>query len=169
MKPVFKRVPYGGPILLSLMLSLSSAMAVAEPSAPVPRAPGAKFMGLDADRDGFISRVESQKMGDFSRSFEDADLNRDGRLDPDEFARAESIMKSQAASRYIDDTFVTTKVKAMLLKELQLKSTDVSVQTMNGQVLLSGFVDSDQELKKVVQVASSVAGVVGVKSGLVVK
>lgn len=169
MKSLFRRAPYGGPILLSIVLSLPCAMAAAEPSAPPPRAPSARFISLDIDHDGYISRAESQKLADFSRTFEDADVNHDGRLDPDEFARAESIMQSQAAAQYIDDTLVTTKVKAMLLKEMQLKSADISVQTLNGKVLLSGFVDSDQELKKVAQVASSVAGVVSVKNGLVVK
>lgn len=167
-----KRAPHRGPmrpILLVLALSLPCTMAAAEPSAPPPRAPSAKYMALDADHDGYISRAEARKQADLSGAFEDADINHDGRLDTDEFARAESIMQSQATAQYIDDTLVTTKVKALLLKELQLKSTDVSVQTLNGKVLLSGFVDSDQDLKKIVQVASSVAGVVAVRNGLVVR
>ena len=169
MKPFIKRVPRRGRLLLLMALSLPCAMAVAEPSAPLPRVPSARFLNLDLDHDGYVSRAESQKLVELSRTFEDADIDHDGRLDPDEFARAESIMQSQAAVQYIDDSLVTARVKAMLLKELQLKSAEVSVQTMNGKVLLSGFVDSDQELKKVVQVASSVSGVVGVRNGLVVK
>ena len=43
---------------------------------------------------------------------------------------------------YIDDTVVTTKVKAQLLNDDSLKSTEINVETFKGKVQLSGFVSS---------------------------
>jgi hyperosmotically inducible protein len=45
----------------------------------------------------------------------------------------------------------------------------VSVETHNGTVLLSGFVDSDAQMRRAQEIASGVAGVVSVKNGLAVK
>jgi len=86
--------------------------------------------------------------------------------DNDRF-KSESIHQREQMSSYVDDSWITTKVKAALVKEL--KSTNVSVETYRGQVLLSGFIDTESERKKALQVASSVQGVTGVKDGLVVK
>ena len=45
----------------------------------------------------------------------------------------------------------------------------IDVETDNGRVLLSGFVDNDQQREQAVQVASAVSGVVGVKNGLTLR
>jgi len=81
--------------------------------------------------------------------------------------KSESMQQREQMSTYADDTWITTKVKAALVKEM--KSANVSVETYHGQVLLSGFVDKESDRSKAMQVASSVQGVVRVKDGLVVK
>ncbi len=81
--------------------------------------------------------------------------------------KSESTRQREQLASYADDSWITTKVKAALVKEM--KTLDVSVETYRGQVLLSGFVDSQAERKKALQVASSVQGVAGVKDGLIVK
>jgi hyperosmotically inducible protein len=60
-------------------------------------------------------------------------------------------------------------VKAALLREPQLKSLDVSVETYRGEVLLSGFVKDETQRSKAVKTASTIAGVTGVKDGLLVR
>lgn len=50
--------------------------------------------------------------------------------------------KSEGTGGYLDDTVVTTKVKAALLGEKNLKSTEINVETFKGRVQLSGFVSS---------------------------
>lgn len=74
--------------------------------------------------------------------------------------------KSQLAGDTVADSMITTKVKAELLREPNLKSLDVHVNTNNGVVSLSGFVPSQTEVDKAVEVARNVKGVTQVESAL---
>jgi osmotically-inducible protein OsmY len=69
----------------------------------------------------------------------------------------------------VADTAITSKVKANLLKEPDLKSMGIHVETEKGTVMLSGFVDSKAEADKAVKVAKDVEGVTTVKSAIKVK
>jgi len=73
------------------------------------------------------------------------------------------------AGNYVDDSVITAKVKGELLKSLGAKSLNVDVETDGGRVLLSGFVDNDAQRRKIVELASAVSGVVGVKDGLTLR
>jgi len=67
------------------------------------------------------------------------------------------------------DTAITTKVKADLVKEPNLESLGIHVETEKGVVMLSGFVNSKAEADKAVKVAKGVEGVTSVKSAIKVK
>ena len=67
------------------------------------------------------------------------------------------------------DTAITTKVKAGLVKEPNLDSLGIHVETEKGVVMLSGFVSSKEEADKAVKVAKGVEGVSSVKSAIKVK
>jgi osmotically-inducible protein OsmY len=67
------------------------------------------------------------------------------------------------------DTAITTKVKAGLVKEPNLESLGIHVETEKGVVMLSGFVNSKTEADKAVKVAKGVDGVTTVKSAIKVK
>jgi osmotically-inducible protein OsmY len=67
------------------------------------------------------------------------------------------------------DTAITAKVKAGLLKEPKLESLGVHVETVQGVVMLSGFVNSKDEADKAVLVAKGVDGVSNVRSAIQVK
>ena len=67
------------------------------------------------------------------------------------------------------DTAITTKVKANIFKEPELKSMAIHVETEKGVVMLSGFVESKAEADKAVKVAKEVDGVTSVKSAIKVK
>ncbi|HUP93100.1 MAG TPA: BON domain-containing protein [Solimonas sp.] len=69
----------------------------------------------------------------------------------------------------IDDAAITTKVRSALLAEKDVKSFDISVKTFEGTVQLSGFVDSQWQIDKAVQVAAAVNGVRHVKNDLIHK
>jgi hyperosmotically inducible periplasmic protein len=71
--------------------------------------------------------------------------------------------------RVASDSAITTKVKAFMFKEPDLKSLAIHVKTEQGVVMLSGFVDSKAEADKAVEVAKSVDGVTTVKSAIKVK
>ena len=67
------------------------------------------------------------------------------------------------------DTALTTKVKANLLAQPELKSLGIHVETEKGVVMLSGFVESKAEADKAVKAAKEVDGVTSVKSAIKVK
>jgi osmotically-inducible protein OsmY len=69
----------------------------------------------------------------------------------------------------VADSVITTKVKADIFKEPELKSMAIHVETQKGVVMLSGFVDTKADADKAVQVARSVEGVTNVKSAIKVK
>ena len=66
----------------------------------------------------------------------------------------------------VDDATITTKVKAALLADPDVKGTQVNVDTYRGVVSLSGFVDSQSQIAKAQQKAAEVAGVTSVRNDL---
>ena len=75
----------------------------------------------------------------------------------------------EGTGEYVDDTIITTKVKAALLNESTLKSSEINVETFKGTVQLSGFVKYQADISKAVQVARSVNGVKSVKNDMRLK
>jgi osmotically-inducible protein OsmY len=75
----------------------------------------------------------------------------------------------ESSGQYVDDSVITTKVKAAILDDSSLKVFQINVETFKGVVQLSGFVDSAQVAKKAGEVAAGVGGVKSVKNNLVVK
>ena len=69
----------------------------------------------------------------------------------------------------VDDSALTAKVKAALLAEPGLKSMQISVDTKNGTVTLSGSVDTAASRDRAKELASSVSGVASVVDELTVK
>jgi len=77
--------------------------------------------------------------------------------------------KHQGTGEYIDDSVITTKVKAAVLNEPSLKSAEINVETYKGVVQLSGFVGSADDVAKAVSVAKGVNGVKSVKNDMRLK
>jgi osmotically-inducible protein OsmY len=80
-----------------------------------------------------------------------------------------STAKQEGTGEYIDDTVITTKVKAAVLNEPTLKSAEINVETFKGVVQLSGFVSSEAAINRAVEVARGVGGVKSVKNDMRVK
>jgi len=80
-----------------------------------------------------------------------------------------STAKQEGPGEYIDDTVITTKVKAAILDEPTLKSAEINVETFKGVVQLSGFVSSQAAENTAVAVARKVAGVKSVKNDMRLK
>lgn len=74
--------------------------------------------------------------------------------------------KKEGTGEYVDDTVITTKVKAAILAEPSLKSSEINVETFKGIVQLSGFVKSPTDINKAVEVARKVEGVKSVKNDM---
>ena len=77
-----------------------------------------------------------------------------------------STDKREGTGEYIDDSVITTKVKAAIFNEPTLKSTEINVETFKGVVQLSGFVNSQSDVNKAVEVARGVKGVQSVKNDM---
>jgi osmotically-inducible protein OsmY len=85
------------------------------------------------------------------------------------FLGCASTPKREGTGEYLDDSAITTKVKAAILNEPSLKVLQINVETFKGEVQLSGFVDTPQSVSKAGEVARGVKGVKSVKNNLIVK
>jgi osmotically-inducible protein OsmY len=77
--------------------------------------------------------------------------------------------KTEGTGEYIDDSLITTKVKAAIFNEPSLKSAEINVETFKGAVQLSGFINSREDMNKAVDVTRTVGGVTSVKNDMRLK
>ena len=84
-------------------------------------------------------------------------------------AACASTRTHESTGEYVDDSVITTKVKALLANDDFFKSFQISVETYKGIVQLSGFVNSQQAVNKAGEIVRSVQGVKSVKNDLLVK
>ncbi|WP_310448106.1 BON domain-containing protein [Thiobacillus sp.] len=80
-----------------------------------------------------------------------------------------STPQKEGTGEYIDDSVITTKVKTAIFNESTLKSAEINVETFKGVVQLSGFVSSQADINKAVELARGVSGVTSVKNDMRVK
>jgi len=80
-----------------------------------------------------------------------------------------STRTRESAGEYVDDSVITTKVKSLLAADDFLKSFQIGVETFQGTVQLSGFVNSRQAVDKAAEITRSVKGVKSLKNNLIVK
>jgi hyperosmotically inducible protein len=85
------------------------------------------------------------------------------------FLGCASTPTREGSGEYLDDTVITTKVKAAIFSEPSLKVSEINVETFKGVVQLSGFVNSQTDISKAVAVARGVQGVKSVKNDMRVK
>jgi len=155
---------------LAWSIPFAQAAESRQPGVTPPQAMNsAEFKKLDTDHDGYLQYGEISQMREYRKPFAEADRNHDGRLDPDEAITAQQLYERELAARYAEDSWLTTKVKTALLRERGLHSMDVSVETFDSHVLLSGFVADEAQKRKALLVASNVEGVKDVKDGLAIR
>src|SRR5512135_2988470 len=80
-----------------------------------------------------------------------------------------STAQQEGTGEYVDDSVITTKVKAAIFNEPSLKVAEINVETFKGIVQLSGFVSSRADMDKAVEVARGVNGVKSVKNDMQLK
>jgi osmotically-inducible protein OsmY len=85
------------------------------------------------------------------------------------FMGCASTSKQESTGEYIDDSVITTKVKAEIFGDDSLKSSEINVETFKGVVQLSGFVNSQEDINRAVELARGVQGVTAVKNDMQVK
>jgi osmotically-inducible protein OsmY len=76
---------------------------------------------------------------------------------------------SRSTGGYLDDKTISTKVEAKLAGDSLTQAIQVDVETYNGVVQLSGFVDKEETIQRAEDLARSVQGVKEVKNNLVLR
>ena len=75
----------------------------------------------------------------------------------------------ESTGEYMDDTLITSKVKAAIFNEPSLKSAEINVETFKGTVQLTGFVSSRASIDRAVSIARGVKGVTSVRNDMRLK
>ncbi len=75
----------------------------------------------------------------------------------------------ETVGAYIDDAGITTTVKSRLLEDKRVAGTSISVETLNGTVMLSGFAKSTEEKSAAENIARQVNGVRLVKNEIAIR
>lgn len=70
---------------------------------------------------------------------------------------------------YVDDAGITTLVKARMAESKLVSASSISVETLNGTVMLSGFAKSGTEKSEAERIARSVNNVKVVKNEIAVR
>ena len=77
--------------------------------------------------------------------------------------------EQQTTGAYIDDATITSQVKSRMLDNPNVAGTSISVETLNGTVMLSGFAKNTTEKDTAERIARDVNGVKSVKNQIVVR
>lgn len=148
--------------LAGMLGGFAAALATAAPFMP-------NFTGADSNDDGYVSLVEFSAQGGHPQAFNEGDINDDSRLSSDEYSKAVANHDRMKANKFIDDAWITAKVKALLLKDEGVTGLSVNVETHKGTVQLSGWVSNPTQVQRAEEIARSVAGVKDVRNDLLIK
>jgi osmotically-inducible protein OsmY len=80
-----------------------------------------------------------------------------------------SADSKESAGEYLDDSVITTRVKTAVFNDPSLKSSEINVETYKRVVQLSGFVSSQADINKAVEIARAVKGVTSVQNDMQLK
>jgi hyperosmotically inducible periplasmic protein len=84
-------------------------------------------------------------------------------------ATPSTTSSTSSMSTDVADTMVTTKVKAALLGDSDVKGLDIKVETRKGLVMLSGFVDSRAQIDRAISITRAVEGVTNTENNMTVR
>ena len=75
----------------------------------------------------------------------------------------------QSVGAYVDDTAITTNIKARFVDNRAVDAASIKVETLNGTVLLSGFAKNGTERSTAESIARDVKGVHSVRNEISVR
>jgi osmotically-inducible protein OsmY len=75
----------------------------------------------------------------------------------------------ESVGAYVDDTAITTSIKARFVDNRDVDATSIKVETLNGTVMLSGFAKNNLERGTAERIARDVNGVRSVRNEISVR
>jgi hyperosmotically inducible protein len=75
----------------------------------------------------------------------------------------------ETVGAFVDDSAITTAVKAKFVEDKTVAASSISVETLNGTVQLSGFAKSEVEKSQAGNIARMAKGVREVRNNIVVR
>jgi osmotically-inducible protein OsmY len=75
----------------------------------------------------------------------------------------------ETVGAYVDDTVITTSIKAKFVDNRDVDASSIKVETLNGTVLLSGFAKNSTERSTAEVIARNVTGVRAVRNEIAVR
>ena len=84
-------------------------------------------------------------------------------------AGCSSTPTRESTGEQVDDTWITTKVKAKFVEDKDVSALNIAVETFKGTVQLSGFANSQDERMRAVELARGIKGVKSVKNDIRLK
>jgi osmotically-inducible protein OsmY len=75
----------------------------------------------------------------------------------------------EGTGEFVDNTVITSKVKAALFNEAPLKIFEINVETFKGNVQLSGFVSTQADIDKAGEITRQIEGVKSVNNNILLK
>jgi hyperosmotically inducible periplasmic protein len=79
------------------------------------------------------------------------------------------VRDQESVGAYVDDTALTTRVKAKFAADKTVSAMSISVETLKGVVQLSGFAKSGEEKAMAERLARDTSGVTGVRNDIIVR
>ncbi len=81
-----------------------------------------------------------------------------------------AVMRGQeSVGAYVDDTAITTAIKARFVDNKDVDASSISVETLNGVVMLSGFAKNARERENAEMLSRKVEGVKSVRNEVVIR
>jgi len=81
-----------------------------------------------------------------------------------------AVTRGQSSvAEYVDDTAITTAIKAKFVEAKSVDATSIHIETLNGEVLLSGFAKNTSEKNDAESIARTVKGVRSVKNSISIR
>jgi len=79
------------------------------------------------------------------------------------------VRGQESVGSYVDDAAITTTVKARMIEDKNVDAAAIKVDTLNGEVMLSGFAKNSVEKNTAESIAMKVKGVKSVKNQIAVR
>ncbi|MDT8407828.1 MAG: BON domain-containing protein [Methylococcales bacterium] len=128
-----------------------------------------KFVAQQAEQTGaYIDESKDSANSELEKAGQAIDkaINNTGKQLAD--AKESVVDAAGTAGEFVDDAVITTRIKALMIKDEFLKASAIEVTTVNGVVTLKGTVDSEQWVGRAIDLVNSQRGVKSVQNELMI-